>query len=306
MAKQAPTAAPAETPTEAPAPDMSKVSIDANSLQDLATKITELDTKIAAASGNDTQARKAFIEQVTTERAEAVDELVSSIVSQLKERPADVLVGLVTRLSEQIKTDLEPVVNEWVDKEFAAQKPTAEVDVNALKEERKAQVNLFRALREVLNTFKIANDHIPEPKRSGGGRPAGSGSGGADSKSGVNKEKYRYLMDGKERPKSQNSISSLCFYATEGVPAKANPEDPKPRKRWGTGELKDFIKSQGVDFGKDDSWEVKLPNDKTIGARRMTQQDYIEFGVDPNATEGSADGAAPVTETTTTEAPVPA
>lgn len=295
MPKQTPTPSTPTPEAASPAPDLASVSIDANSLQELANKITELDTKIAAASGNDTQARKAFIEQVTAERADAVNELVNNIVTQLKEKDVQLLVGLVNRLQESVKTELEPVVNTWVDAEFPKTQDTSKVDVDALKTTRKEQLNLFRALREVLNTFKIPNDHIPEPKRSGGGRPAGStNSSGGDAKSGLNKEKYRYLMDGKPRPRTQNSISSLCYYATEGIPAKLNPEDPKPRPRWSTAELKDFLKSQGVEFGTQDTWEVKLPNDKTIAARRMSDADYVEFGIDPNA---PAEGTAAETST---------
>lgn len=274
------------------------VQINADALSDLAGKIGELDTKIASASGNDSAARKSFIEQVTNEHADDVNTLISNLLEQLKAKEPVILVGLVTRLNEALKTDLEPVVNTWVDAEFPKTKVDSTVDVGALKEERKSQLTLFKALREVLNTFKIKNDHIPDPKRSGGGRPIGSTTGsGADSKTGLNKEGYRYLLDGKKRPKSQNSLSSLCYYSTEGVPAKLNPDDKAPPKRMSTKELKGYLKEHNIDFGPQDTWEIELPNGKKIGASRFSDADKVEFGIDP------AGESAPVDPTATPAVP---
>lgn len=274
------------------ATETASVQINAEALQNLATKINEMDTTLASASGNDSAARKSFIEQVTSKHSDEVDGLVASLIEQLKGKEPELLVGLVNRLNESLKTDLEPVVNGWVDIEFPKTKVDSNVDVAALKEERKSQITLFKALREVLNTFKIKNDHIPDPKRSGGGRPVGSTTGSGEGKSGLNKENYRYWLDGKKRPKSQNGISSLCYYSTEGVPAKLDPENKAPRKRWSTKELKDFLKNQGIDFGTQDEWEVELPNGKKIGATRFSDADKVEFGITDDAPAAPAEAPA--------------
>lgn len=273
---------------ETPAPSGgATIQISADELGGLATKISELDTKIASASGSDTAAKKAFVEGLVAQNADQVNSSVDGLIEQLRAVEPAVLAGMVARLEERIKADLEPTVNEFVDAEFAKQQPADKADVGALREQRKELFTQFRALREVLGTFKIDTSHIPDPKRSGGGRPAGSGGGGS-RRSGENKEGYRYLIDGKGRPPSQNTFSSLAFYGTIGVPKAVNPSDTT--ERWGAPQLKDFIKEKGVNFPEDVTWEVDLPNGKKIGARKMTEQDRAEFGlnVEPTPTETEA------------------
>lgn len=178
-----------------------------------------------------------------------------------------------------------PIADTYIDAEFAKTKTDEKVDVTALRESRKALLGQFKALREVLNTFRIPNEHVPDPKRAGGGgRPVG-GSASTSLKSGQNKEGYRYVMDGKKRPKSQNSFSSLAYYATEGVPKALGVENGP--SRWGASELKTFMADAGIKFGEDDSWSIALPNGKTIAAARMTNEDLIEFGEDPNTSDPS-------------------
>lgn len=272
-----------------PSPTM---TISADALQTLLTKITEYDSKISAASGNDTAARKAFIEEITNANADEVNGMVTNLMEQLAALEGPVLVGLVTRLTDRFKTELEPQVNTWVDAEFPKQTPGDTADVPALKEARKALMDQFKALRTVLDTFSIPNEHIPDPKRTGGGRPAGSTNSGSSVKNGANKEKYRYVLDGKDRPGSQNTFSALAYYATDGCATDGS-------KRWGSKRLKEFLGENGIKFGEDDSWEVELPNKKKIGARRLTDSDLVEFGIDPNAAPEQKNGSTetPATET---------
>lgn len=281
----------AKTPTrgadgagQAPSKGATTIQISAEELSGLAEQIAKLDTKIASASGSDTAARKAFIEELITKNADRVDGTVTGLIEQLAEVDIAVLVGLVTRLEERMKAELTPKVDAYVDVEFPKTQTGTKEEVGALREARKELLTQFKALREVLNTFKIDTSGIPDPKRSGGGRPSGSG-GGKGSKTGENKEGYRYLIDGKGRPPSQNSFSSLAFYATIGVPAAV--KDGTDRERWGAPELKDFLVKAGIKFGEDDTWEAKLPNDRVVAARRMTEEDKIEFGIcDTPATPG--------------------
>lgn len=275
------------------------VMLSAEELASLAQRITEVDTKIASASGSDTAAKRAFVEQLISQNAETVDGMVSGLMEQLAKQDLAVLAGLIQRIEERIKSDLVPKVDEYVATEFPKTQTTSKEELEGLRNTRKELVTQFRALREVLNTFKIPNEHVQEPKRSGGGRPVGSG--GGSTKSGANKEGYRYLIDGKPKPKSQNTFSSVAFYATNGCPAKvaqaAGETDEAKLKalpsKWGADELKKFIGEQGVKFGEDATWEVRLPNDKVVSARRFTDQDKVELGIvdDANST-GEADPAA--------------
>lgn len=273
------------------------IQISVDSLRDLATQISELDTQIASASGSDAAAKKAIVEQVTTENAEQVDGMLNDLITSISEQDTRILVGLVTRLEERLKTELAPKVDEFVTAELQRTQSVGKEQVDGLKQKRKELLDRFKALRQVLESFSMDVSSVPEPKRGGGGRPAGSG--GGKGASGSNKENYRYLIDGKPSPKSQNKFSSVAFYATHGVPkaldSNANTD------RWSTDQLRDFLKEQGVDFPNVDEWEVTLPNGKKVGARRMTEQDRIELGLN---TETSTDGdgaAAPAAETTPAE-----
>lgn len=281
-----------------------RVEISAESLQDLGTQITELDTKIASASGSDTAAKKAWVEQLISQNADTVNPMVDSLMEQLAQQDLVVLVGLIQRIDERVKADLVPKVDEYVNTEFPKTQTTSKEEVEGLRTARKELLTQFKALREVLNTFKIPNEHVPDPRRSGGGRPAGSG--GSGGKSGANKEGYRYLIDGKPRPKSQNSFSSVAFYATDGCPAKTvlagggTEEDAKKApKRWGADELKAFIvEKTGAEFGAADTFDVELPNGKKVSARRLTDQDKVELGIveDANDTGETQAGEEPTSQ----------
>lgn len=284
-----------------------QIAIDASTLENFGKQITDLDARIAAASGSDAAGKKAWIEKLISDNQSDVDGYASSIIEQIGTLDLPLLVGLVTKLEERMKADLLPKVNEYVDTEYPKTKTTE--DVEGLRNTRKELIVQFKALRAVLDSFGIPNDHIEDPKRSGGGgRPAGSG-GGSGAKSGANKEGYRYAIDGKDRPPSQNSFSSVAFYATNGVPEKLLREKPEFAeldadaqaaavkalpKKWGAAELKTFVKEQtGAEFGSQDTWTVTLPNGKVVSARRYTDQDKIELGIVDDANE-----------TGTTEAPV--
>lgn len=285
-----------------------QVVISSENLDKLGKVIGELDTKIASASGSDTVAKRAFVDNLVTQNAEQVNGITDSVISQFGELDMPILVGLLARLEERLKADLAPKVEAYVTEEFPKTKAPAD-DVEGLKTQRKELVNQFKALRDVLNAFDVANDHIPDPKRSGGGgRPVGSGGGGS-TKSGANKEGYRYLIDGQKRPRSQNSFSSVAFYSTNGCPEKvaiangASEEDArKLPKKWGANDLKTFLTEKGVNFGVDDSFDIELPNGKRVSARRLTDQDKIELGIvadandtsDPDSTLGDADVAPPL------------
>lgn len=257
-----------------------EISVSLDQLEEIAKAITEIDTQITAASGSEAQVRKGIAQGLASENAEQVDGIVGQVLSQFETLDVPVLAGLLDRLEDSLKEKFNERINTYIDERVKASGTGSDVDVAALREARKAKVESFRALKTILDTFGVETESVPEPKRAAG-RPAGSGGG---SKSGKNKEGYQYSMDGKDRPPSQNSFSSLAYYATEGC---AGTED-KP-ERWGAQQLKDFLKANGVNFGQDETFEVKLPNGRVIGARRVAE--LAPDASDSGTTEAPAEAA---------------
>lgn len=251
-----------EAPTTPPAEEK-KVTIDLASLQELGSKINEIDTSISAATGSEAAVRKSISAGFASENAEEIEKIVATLLPQFGKLEVPVLAGLLDRLPEAMLEEYEPKVKELIDAQVETATAGAKGDLTKLREERKAKVDAFKALKSILEQFQIDTSSVPDPKR-GGGRPAGSGGGAA--KTGRNKENYRYSMDGENRPPSQNTMSSLAYYSTMGCAGTAE----KP-ERWSTQQLKDFLVEQGVTWGLegDDTWQVELPNKRVIAARRL-------------------------------------
>lgn len=258
-----------------------EISVSLEQLEDIAKQITEIDTKISAASGSEAQMKKSIAQALATENSEQVDAVLGQVVPQFEKLEVPVLAGLLDRLEDALKEKFKPAIDEFIDARVKEQGSSSAEDVAALRETRKARVEGFRALKTILDTFGIDTESVPEPKRAAG-RP--SGSGGA--KSGKNKEGYQYTMDGKDRPPSQNSFSSLAYYSTNGC---AGTEE-KP-ERWGSDQLKSFIAEQGVNFGTDDTWEVTLPNGTKVGARKDAA--LVSGSSDETGTEEASTETAP-------------
>lgn len=238
------------------------ISIDA--LKELHEQLSGLDAQIAAAGGNEAAARKAVLEQLVSENQDSVDKVLTQLRGILDGAEPALLAGLTERINTTLTEVYKPKIDEYVKGQVEERTKGNKDNVTALKESRKALVERDKALRTILTTFDIDVSEVPEPKR-GGGRPAGSG--GGSGKSGRNRENYRFSIDGKARPDSQNSLSSVTFYATAGCP-KALGKSEDEKMKWGTQELKDFLAEQGVKYGEDDTWEVTLPNGKKVGAVR--------------------------------------
>lgn len=246
-------------------PKGSETAISLDNLVELGSKISEIDAKISAASGNEAQAKKALLEKVISDNQERVDEVVANFVKAIENLDPEVIVGTVGKLESTLKETFAPRVDAFVTEELGKVQSVGKDEVEALRTTRKELVGNFGALKTVLESFSIDTSEVEVPK-SRGGRPAGSG-GGSGSKSGKNREGYRFTMDGKDRPDSQNTLSSLAFYATVGCP-KAGDSARDEKDKWSTKELKDFIAAQGVKYGEDETFEVSLPNGKKIGARK--------------------------------------
>lgn len=269
----------------------SKVTIDIDALAAIGAEIAAIDTQISAASGSEAAVRKSIAANLATEHASEIDAIVNKLLPELQKLDVPVLAGLLDRLPEAMAEEFEPKVKELIDTKVTEATSGAKADLAGLRETRKAKLEAFKALRSILDQFQIDTSSVPEPKR-GGGRPAGSGGGGGSAKSGKNKQNYRFFMDGEKRPKSQNTMSSLAYYSTQGC---AGTEE-KP-ERWSTSQLTDFLVEQGITptAEGDDTWEVTLPNGRVISARRLDPELDPEIFADDEAPANS-DGEETTTE----------
>lgn len=247
-----------------------EVTIDISALAGIAKEIETLDTQISAASGNDASVRKSIAEKLATDNASTVDGIVSQIVGAVEGLDLAVVIGLRSKLDDVLAEKFDVEIKTFLDAEVEKATSGSKEDVTALRASRKEKVDNFRALETILTTFGIDTSSVPEPKRA----TRGSGGGGGSSvKTAQNKEGYRFQMDGEDRPDSQNTLSSLAFYATKGCAGE--------NERWSTADLKKFIteklEEQGLKYGEADTWALDLPNGKNISVRRFTDEEIAGF-----------------------------
>lgn len=238
-------------------------------LQETLTKITEIDSALAAASGNEAQQRKAAIERIISENSDEVTKTVAKLVDALGKLAPAVIAGVLDRFDDAATEKFAGPVDELVNAELAKAKTDGGVDPDTLKNTRKELVADFDSLKRLLvkalpegseAATLVAGLEVPR-------RRGGSGTGSGKAKSGKNKEGYRYAIDGKDRPNSQNTLSSVTFYATEKCPTTDG------RERWTTEEFRAWLVTQGVNLGEDESFSVTLPNDKVVSAKREIFED---------------------------------
>lgn len=269
-----------------------QVSLDLNALQSAGKEIAALDERISAASGSEAAIKTSVFNKLLADNSDTVASIVDTLLKEMNNLPDQILVALRHRLPDAMDEVFQERVDSIVDGQVEALTSSVKGNVEPLKEERKAKLEMFKAMRAILNQYGIDTASVPDPKRSGG-RPAGSSnSASTPTRTGKNNEGYRYYMDGQPRPKSQNSFSSLAFYATMKC---AGTEDAPAR--WSTKELKDFVAQKGVKWGPPgddhtDEWELTLPNGTKIGARRfdaVQDKDIFDAVAKAEAEENKSD-----------------
>lgn len=259
-----------DTMTEAPK-QQAVVSLDA--LAALKGKIDHIDQQIGAASGSEKAVRESVVSQIETETAAHVGPVVSSFIENFRQLPVEVRVAFASRLPDAIAETVGGEMDAYVDERVAAITKGVDANVEPLKAQRKDILSKFQALREVLDMLSIDTSSVPEPKRSAGGRSSGSrSSGGSSTAKGLNKDRYRFYIDDKAQPPSQNTRSALAYHATDGCA----PNDAQGKKvRWGVEQFFAHLVEKGINYGPpgegDDNWEVTLPNGKVVKARRLDE-----------------------------------
>lgn len=296
---------------QAPAPQ--QAVIDLTALQSLAQQIVQVDEKLAAASGNETAMKQSVIDKVVAENRAGIDTVINTLLPQfgggtapdgspIPPLPVGVLVGVFYELPKAMGEEFSGQIDEIVGKKVEELSAGVKQNVDPLKAERKELVDTFKAMEAILNHLKIDTSSVPLPRRSGG-RPSGSGGGRSGAgKSGQNKEGMRYYIDGKAQPPSQNSLSSTNWYSSMGC--AGTPEAPD---RFTTPQFREYLTGNHIVYdGSVDAWEVKLPNGKTVSARKLDKdldKDIFEVSSDEDS-DNDGDEIA-VTENTQVEtAPV--
>jgi hypothetical protein len=288
---------------QAPAPETGgTVGISVQMLLDRKAALEKVGASITAASGNDSAARKAIVDSIMDANSEQIDKAFTSLMTQLNGLNDDLLIGLLAKLEEAQKGDLKTKTDTVITERVKANAGD-EVNVDALKEQWKSELELFRALKIMLKSLGQPVDDIEEPRRAGGRAP-GSGS---TTKTGMNKEGYRYFMDGKGRPVSQNSFSSLAFYATNGLDEAGNKVADGVKSKMSSKGLRAVVdaalKEKGEEFGKTDTWEVTLNNGTKIGARRLDKDvDSKDGFVFDAPSDGEPEAETPAGNGTATDA----
>lgn len=242
------------------------ISLDVSVLVNLKSEIDALQTQVAAVSGNDAAVRKQIANDLAEQNADQIDSYVGQLVENLNTLEVPVLIGLRSKIEDALSANFDAKVKAFLDERVEQATAGSADNVQTIKDDIKAKIEEFRSVKTILDSFGVDTSGVEEPKPR-----RGRGSGSGAPKSPKNKEGYRYSLDGKERPDSQNLISALCFYSTVGCDPD-NPED-----RWSTKQLKSFLAEQGVNFGEDDTWEVTLPNGKVISARRFNDDELARI-----------------------------
>lgn len=286
--------------TEAPTPDtMVKPSVDVDYLQYLAKQISALDERISAASGSEQAIRNSVVSSITAEHSNDVQQVLDGFLPAFRNLPIEVQIGFMERVGDVVEADFGAPMQELIDARVKVISESAKTDVNPIKEQRKKALETFDAMKLVLETMGHDTSSVAEPKRRvGGGRGSGRSASSSAQRTGLNTERYRYQLDGKNLPPSQNSLSSAAYYGTMGC--TGTKEAPA---RWGVAQLKEFLESNGVNHdvpGKgQDTFSVQLPSvdpekpGKKLSARRLDEnnpEDKDIFDLAKAAEKNSDDG----------------
>lgn len=295
-------------------------SVDVDYLRAIGAQIAQIDEKIAAVSGSEAAVRNSVLTTIATENASAVDSIFDQFMNTFRTLPIEVVVGFYHNFEDKVTEDLGAQIDQYVDSRVKQISESVKDDIEPLKEQRKAQLEIFLAMRKVLETIGHDVSSVPVPKRSGG-RPAGK-SGKSTKKTGLNKQMYRFYIDDAARPPSQNDLSSLAFYSTMGCvkvddqtypteearAARAEQLSKEP-ERWGVAEFKAYVASQGVTIGApgegDDNWAVTLPNGKVVKARRLDKDNPEDAEIFAKAKEAESGSTSDGDDDSEDEAPTP-
>lgn len=276
-------------------------SLSTDKLVDLQNSISDLDKRLAAKTGGEDAkrevAKNTLLDKYETETDQRMDNLLPQIEKSVPNR--DEFIALLAAIQESfIQGEFREALNKYLDQVVAEQPAEDETSEETLKDERKKKVDLFKSVKQILESFGVDVSGFKDPTRS----PRGSSS--STTKTGFNKEQYRFLINGTPATKANNVISAIIYQNTEGMemkdgePVMYEGAGDKTKVRIGTKQFKDWLAVKlGATWGAKDEWEITLPDGKKIGARRFTEQDKNELGLnEPEEADSDSENPEVVSE----------
>ena len=213
-----------------------------STLLEIKGQIDNFDATLDSAAGSTASFKRVAETRVIERSQDTWEGFVSTVLGHIHQAddPA-VRAGTVLALQKALDENFSSVVDETVKAEIEvveSEHENREVDpeeLQVIEEQRKEAVEKFKAVKNLLSMFGVEGiDSIPDPKSRRGSRgPRGPRT----------LAKFDYTVNDTEIADSKLSIvANMC-----GVKTK---------------ELKDHIKSQGIDLtDPPTSWEAELPND---------------------------------------------
>lgn len=263
-------------------------------------EIAAIDEQLAAASGSTNVGKRALANSLMTDNTEVWQSLASQVVEVFKGvEDVETLVAAYTGVVETLKNEFSKSVDEYLEKQVAENQTETpdlnETQIAELEQQGRELREQYNALRSILDMFKMDIAHVPVPKRLSGSR----GPRGPRTLS-----SFDYFIDGTERSKSQNSLSSIASTVCSDI---QTPEG----HTWKTKNLRDFLVEKGLDINNPpDEWEFTLPNGKVIKAVKNAEKDVYSASDDDDEPDNNDDDVVdpddvtsdePATEVPTTE-----
>lgn len=236
-----------------------------------ATELADLYERISQASGNKTAGKRAIANRLVEANQETVNNIVNQITEFLSGLDDSALAGVYTGLTKQVEATFDSKVSAFLEAEANSNKtevtPISPEELVTLTEEYKTGVKDLGLLKSVLAMFRQDDQiaDIPDPKRMTGAR-------GPRGKRALSQFVYSIGKD--QLPADEQSVTKI---------AKANgfedSVDENGKKVTAGSQLKALILSRiKVEDPSElpDEWSVKLPNNKTLNAIKLVDEDDDE------------------------------
>jgi hypothetical protein len=211
-------------------------------LKSLYSDISQLDEKIASASGNDSAGKRAIANAIAADTSDDWNAVATQVVEFASDLTIEQKIGLLTGVTKALKDALGDDVDEYLTAKAEENKSDApevsDEELNTLLATRREKTDQYKSIRNILEMFGSDVSDIPEPKRMTGSR----GPRGPRTLS-----NFDYSVNGEPRSKSQNSLSSIASTVCGPL-------------GWKTKELREYLVSQGLNITEPpETWSYDLP-----------------------------------------------
>lgn len=245
--------------------NVTEIQISVSRLQEIFDEITVVDDKLAAATGSTEMGKRAYANSLVVEHGSEFESLIEQLVTgfgNVTDTPAILTAGVTavqTALKDKFGKQIDEFLTAYVESNKSEAPEVSESEVDELTSQAKELRKQYNVLRPTLEMFGLDPSSVPEPKKMTGSR----GKRGPRTLS-----FFDYSVDGKERSKTQNSLSSIAntvFKDTEFGTTKA---------------LREELARQGLDLqNPPETWSytLALPDDKSVTISAVKNEEKDEF-----------------------------